>query len=74
MWGPNVEAVTAADVSANQQIKECTKSFLNANCGMAPGGLLICVSGPGVPHVAMPIHWHWGRGGGGRLGPPNALR
>lgn len=56
--GPNVEAVTAADVSANQQIKECAKSFLNTNCGMASGGLLIFVSAPVVPHITLPIRWH----------------
>lgn len=43
-WGPNSEAVTAADVSANQQIKGCAKSFLNTNCRMAPGSLLISAS------------------------------
>lgn len=60
--GPNVEAVTAADVSANQQIKECAKSFLNTNCGMASGGLLIFVSAPVVPHITLPIRWHWREG------------
>lgn len=67
MWGPKVEAVTAADMSARQQIKECAKSFLNTNCGMAPGGLLIFVSAPVVPHVALPIGWH--RRGGAAPGP-----
>lgn len=65
-WGPNSEAVSAADLSANQQIKGCAKSFLNTNCGMAPGGLLILAS---AMHRTA-CSWHWRGGGKCPLGPP----